>query len=266
MTLLRLTTLTALIVSVSLPAFAQPAAATLIAPSADVAGTTIAFSWQSATGATWYQFWLGRPNTTLVTEHWYTAEHAGCAAGGVCTITLTPAIDVGSFIWHIRTWGPSGYGVWSPATLFTVTHPTHAWAAALPASRRFSVVLGGEAVLDNETGLVWQRSWLGTLRSWNETTSICAVTKAGGRGGWRLPTLSELLSVFETDSTGTHLPPGHPFTSSVTAYHWTATRTPSGSDFFGVHWPGGTAAIVVTAPTAAVMPIICVRGGSSTHQ
>jgi hypothetical protein len=70
-------TVAGLLVVLSGTAFGQPTAPTLISPSADVTGSTIAFSWQSVPNATWYQLWLGTVDASLVMEQWYTAEHAG---------------------------------------------------------------------------------------------------------------------------------------------------------------------------------------------
>jgi hypothetical protein len=103
MTTLRISLIATLFALASTSATAQPGAVALISPVSDVNGTTIAFTWQSAPTATWYHFWLGKADTTLVMEQWYTAAHAGCETGGTCTITVTPPVTAGAFIWHIRT-------------------------------------------------------------------------------------------------------------------------------------------------------------------
>jgi len=80
--------------------------------------------------------------------------------------------------------------------------------------------MGGEAVLDKETGLVWERSWdqasylelgkMPVLRAYPKTpfwalglpvaggfgmASYCYQKQVGGRKGWRLPTIEVLLSL-----------------------------------------------------------------------
>jgi hypothetical protein len=225
MTMFRVVTCAALLVLVSVPASSQPGPATLISPSATVVGSTIAFSWQSSATATWYQFWLGKADTTLVMEQWYTAEHAGCASGGTCTISLTPPITAGGFIWHIRTWSASGYGPWSTAHMFAVRDVVQAWSGQLPASRRFTLVHGGLGVLDNETGLVWERTPNDTLRQWSFALNYCFGVDIGLRGGWRLPTIAELRSLMDFTRLNPSLPAGHPFVL-IPGLYWASTAYP----------------------------------------
>jgi hypothetical protein len=265
MILVRFAIVTTLFIAASTPAFAQPPAATPISPSADVSGTTIAFTWHSAAGATWYHFWLSRPNTTLVTEQWYTAEHAGCATGGTCTIMLTPPLGAGPYIWYVRTWGSSGYGPWSAAFMFAVREQLQSWAGKLPPSRRFSLVLDDAAVLDNETGLVWERAPIGTTSPNNDSTAACMIRTTGGRHGWRVPTASELRSVFENTGAATRLPPGHPFVLPAEGYYWTATRKPDGQYHYAVYFPAGaTGEFFIGDPNS--FRLLCVRGGAAPNQ
>ncbi|MCD4718345.1 MAG: DUF1566 domain-containing protein [Desulfobacula sp.] len=67
-----------------------------------------------------------------------------------------------------------------------------------------------QAVLDKETGLVWERSPSSDGLEWNSACVTCIVKKVGGRFGWRLPNIQELFSLFD-DTTDDHLPEGHPF-------------------------------------------------------
>ena len=141
------------------PAAAAPGAATLVAPSGDVVGTTIAFSWESVPESTWYLFWLGKGSpTAFIMQQWYSAEQAGCANGGTCTITLTPPLNAGAHTWFIQTWGAGATGPWSTGKVFAVKDPMPNWSSVLPPDRRYTLVFNGEAVLDNETGLTWQRT------------------------------------------------------------------------------------------------------------
>lgn len=80
------------------------------------------------------------------------------------------------------------------------------------ASQRFTCVMGDEAVLDRETGLVWQRTptVLGD-NTWFAGNEFCAFAQTGGRKGWRAPTLHEGLSL--VDPAISNLPEGHPFLS-----------------------------------------------------
>jgi hypothetical protein len=258
---LRTCVLTALLFVLSSPAFAQPGPAMPRTPSSDVTGSTIAFTWQSAATATWYQFWLGRGDTTLVMEQWYTAEHAGCAGGGTCTVTLTPPLTAGAFVWYVRTWSSAGYGPWSVAFMFTMRDVVQAWSGALPPSRRFTLVLNAEAVLDNETGLVWQRIPADTTHQWQLSRWYCAVADTGSRAGWRVPTLSELQSLLNRANPS--LPPGHPFVVTGTPWFWTNTASTQAADFyFRVSAADGSLAQTLSLPDF-VHRNWCVRGGAS---
>ena len=84
-----------------------------------------------------------------------------------------------------------------------------------------------QAVLDRETGLVWERSPRATLFSWSDSHVQCIVSTLGARQGWRLPTLQEFLSLripSVTGPIGSALPSGHPFLlPTVVTSFWTAT-------------------------------------------
>ena len=96
------------------------------------------------------------------------------------------------------------------------------------------------AVLDRETGLVWERSPLSPCtdprfcialdsgrRDWKNAQSHCnEEVTVGNRGGWRLPTLQELRSLVDFDPANTaspKLPPGHPFIGVQSGLYWSAT-------------------------------------------
>ena len=96
-----------------------------------------------------------------------------------------------------------------------------AWSLKIPASERFELVLDGEAVLDWETGLVWEKSPETTTRSWSDAISYAYKKELGGRKGWRLPTIQELASLL-TFNAG--LPSGHPFIFAGSSYYnWSST-------------------------------------------
>src|SRR5438270_8218804 len=88
-------------------------------------------------------------------------------------------------------------------------YATPSWDQTLPSSTRFIVLLNfnSEAVLDRETGLVWQKSPSTLTARWDTAISFCQFASTGGRFGWRLPTAAELYSLGDP-STG--LPTGHP--------------------------------------------------------
>ena len=99
-----------------------------------------------------------------------------------------------------------------------------AWSLKLPTSTRFETVLGGEAVLDWETGLVWEKSPGTTARTWSAAVDYAYNKTVGGRKGWRLPTVEELASLVDTSVSGSpKLPSGHPFTNVQSGFYWSTT-------------------------------------------
>lgn len=60
---------------------------------------------------------------------------------------------------------------------------------------RLQIVMDGEAVLDKETGLVWERELSTDIVDWYTATRRCMYRTTGGRQGWKLPTIHELMSV-----------------------------------------------------------------------
>jgi Protein of unknown function (DUF1566) len=100
----------------------------------------------------------------------------------------------------------------------------------LPASTRFIVLsnMASDAVLDRETGLVWQRApeFRPNGAFWGLGSGTCMAQRIGGRSGWRLPTVQELASLIDpTATSGPPLPAGHPFIGvPAAAAYWTATQ------------------------------------------
>jgi len=148
-----------------------------------------------------------------------------------------------------------------------------AWSQVLPAndsgdpcnSRRFQCVLPGaanptgEAVLDRETGLVWERTPSAGSSAWNFAFHRCIQNiSAGNRAGFRLPTVEELLSLIDP---ATHaLPVGHPFSSVQPGFYWSGTSDPtdlSRAFFVAIGTPFGTQ----STPKVNDESIWCVRGG-----
>src|SRR5258706_8664700 len=101
------------------------------------------------------------------------------------------------------------------------------WDQTLPASTRFIMLsnMNGEAVLDRETGLVWEQSPSASQFTWELAQIHCNSLRTGGRLGWRLPTLQELASLVDTSVSppGPTLPSGHPFSNVQSSYYSSAT-------------------------------------------
>lgn len=107
--------------------------------------------------------------------------------------------------------------------------PEHAWSSTLDStggcgSQRFICVLaGGVAILDRETGLVWERDPSDTDVSWFAARDACLDAATAGRAGWRLPSTTELRSLIDAAVAGSpKLPTGHPFIGLSGEEVWTA--------------------------------------------
>jgi hypothetical protein len=109
-------------------------------------------------------------------------------------------------------------------------YATPSWDQTLPAATRFIVLtnMNNEAVLDRETGLVWEKSPSTLPSNWPDASLHCMDLNSGGRTGWRLPTIQELMSLVDRSvSPGPTLPSGHPFTNVQSTDYWSATTNAS---------------------------------------
>ena len=83
----------------------------------------------------------------------------------------------------------------------------------------------GEAVLDTETHLIWERSPSAAETAWADASLRCALTSTGGRLGWRLPSFFELMTLVEPSPLATankpRLPAAHPFRGVRADLYWT---------------------------------------------
>ena len=238
-------------------AAATPGSATLVAPNGALTGTTFTFTWAKGGGATWYLLEVDDSGGVRFLQ-WYTAAQAGCAGGEVnCAVTVSQGLAPGQVGWWVRSWNSEGFGPWSVGMSFTLSILPPAWAATLPTSARFTLVMGGEAVLDNETGLVWDQDPNPSTDNWADSLWDCIIhiTARGGRSGWRLPTVEELLSLTIIGV----LPAGHPFSSNTRNEFWSATTFPKDSTLaFTVNFVTGA----ISAPLKTTTHVRwCVRGG-----
>jgi hypothetical protein len=123
---------------------------------------------------------------------------------------------------------PGPQGIQGPAGSSTAV-----WDRILPAndgepdgcnSSRFTCVLEGEAVRDNETGLVWERSPT-KVGTWEQAVRGCWMEAVGGRMGWRLPTIEELATLVDRSHPNPPdaFPTEHPFIN-LAHHYWSATR------------------------------------------
>jgi hypothetical protein len=145
-------------------------------------------------------------------------------------------------------------------------YATPAWDQQLPASTRFIILSNwsSAAVLDRETGLVWEKSPSTVSMTWDVAQGHCNGMATGNRKGWRLPKIQELASLIDPSvgSPGPNLPIGHPFSNVQADRYWSATTT--GYDntqaWFVRFIDGVTPSIFKSSPHL----VWCVRGGSGT--
>lgn len=155
-------------------------------------------------------------------------------------------------------------------TMKTLDQIPPTWDQILPASERFKLVMGGAAVLDKETGLVWEKSPSTELYTWDWSGSnagyYCSNKVVGGRIGWRLPALHELASLVDRSVSGSSvpgspiLPSGHPFNNVQSSHYWSATTDANNTTYaWDVYFDGGD---VNHSNKSEVSYVWCVRGGS----
>jgi len=152
-------------------------------------------------------------------------------------------------------------------------YATPSWDQQLPASTRFVVLSNwaSAAVLDRETGLVWERSPdiaggpnNNGIYVWTVAQAHCNGLKTGGRLGWRLPTLQELASLVDptVPFPGIALPTGHPFSNVLQQLgYWSGTTDATNSGFawvVGFSEGGGVGGLLKSFASARAW---CVRGG-----
>jgi len=96
------------------------------------------------------------------------------------------------------------------------------WSQILPADKRFKLVMHEQAVLDRETGLVWQRYPFFQTFDWVGAKQFCYQLLIDHCGGWRLPTVVELRTLID-ESHKPALPDGNPFGNIQNSYYWSST-------------------------------------------
>lgn len=118
------------------------------------------------------------------------------------------------------------------------------WDRNFPSATRFTILpeFNNEAVRDNNTGLVWQRTPDPTLRDWLGARTICVNLTVGGTTGWRLPSVFELKSLQDPSLPAPFVPTGV-FTAPLDTF-WSTTEVsppPGGEAVWVVTFAGGVA-------------------------
>jgi hypothetical protein len=140
------------------------------------------------------------------------------------------------------------------------------WDQTLPASDRFIVLtsMNDEAVLDQETGLVWEQSPSTSTFNWETAQFHCNQLTTGGRLGWRLPTIQELASLVDPSVAppGPTLPNGHPFSNVQQSFYWSATTSAGFANYaWFVKFNSGLVNLDIHFDKSFSFAVWCVRGG-----
>jgi hypothetical protein len=134
---------------------------------------------------------------------------------------------------------------------------------------RFKVLSNwnNEAVLDKETGLVWEQSPSTITFTWELAQHHCNTLVVGDRMGWRLPTVQELASLVDLSVyPGPFLPAGHPFSNVQSAPYWPTTLAFDSSYAWYVHFGNGAMGRVFGFESVNDYFVWCVRGGQGSFQ
>lgn len=136
------------------------------------------------------------------------------------------------------------------------------WQAAHPAKNRFEVLpsFDNAAVLDKETGLIWELAPDPLPVTWNEARAVCGQRVIGGQRGWRLPSPAEMRSLVgpAIDAPGPNIPPGHPFQNVVQTSYWTVV--PEANQPPSARYLDAFLGNVLSFVRIYTFPVWCVRG------
>lgn len=123
------------------------------------------------------------------------------------------------------------------------------------------------AVLDRETGLVWEQSPATTPSTWDGARASCTRDRTtGGRRGWRLPSVHELASLLDPNNPGGNpdLPPGHPFTNVQDFYLSATTDAGNPANAWVVGFTGSN--VTTSGKSGGGDFVWCARGGMNADQ
>ena len=79
---------------------------------------------------------------------------------------------------------------------------------------------GSSVITDTATGLEWQEVDDGTRRNWKDSLAYCESLSLQGNDDWRLPNISELLSIVDRSRS---FPAIDPVFSAPSDQYWSAT-------------------------------------------
>ncbi|MGA6826180.1 DUF1566 domain-containing protein [Nitrospira sp. NS4] len=175
-----------------------------------------------------------------------------------CILSL---LLLGLFLVAALAAGPAPAQTTKPGPYYAIP----SWDQTLPEPRRFIILsnFNGEAVLDRETGLVWEKTPISSLFPLRNARAECTSHTTGGRKGWRVPSVHELASLVDPANHDPALPTGHPFTNvQLDVAYWSGTfqQFLGSVDVWGVYFSGSGSVPGFFAYTSP-LHVWCVRGG-----
>jgi hypothetical protein len=171
--------------------------------------------------------------------------------------------------------GAALVGAWlmSATAQAQTAQPIPAWDHQIQGTARWVVLtdFANAAVLDKETGLVWERTVNTADVTFFDGTMRCLNLAVGGRKGWRLPSIYELMTMIDPSvpSPGPTLPAGLPFknVSARPLWFWSSTKDMFGNvpqlTYYMTTFDGSSA---LAFPSTSGMHAWCVRAPSTESQ
>ena len=139
------------------------------------------------------------------------------------------------------------------------------WDTNHPSASRFTPAFPG-AVLDKNTGLVWEQAPDALIHNWLGAIIACVEKNVGGTVGWRLPSVVELNSVRDLSLPAPFVPVSV-FSGVQLAGYWSATAYVGSEPPSSAAWFVGFGNGVVSGITrSGTLRAWCVRGGMNADQ
>lgn len=157
-----------------------PGVANPISPNAPISANMPAYSWSTASNATWYQLWVNGPSGSF--NHWY--EGLVACTGGTCSATPPTALGAGNYTFWIRTWGPGGFGPWSSGMNFSFNIPG---AATLVSPSGNTSSSNPTYTWNRVPGASWYQLWVNgpsgnVIAAWYEASVVCSASTCATTG------------------------------------------------------------------------------------
>ena len=204
--------------------------ATPVAPFGIVETPTPTYEWTPVSGVTKYRLVVQETNQadttqdtteTYIIDEWYTAGEADCASEETLCM-VTPDIEViGEHKFKVLACANQECSLWSETLTFDFT------ATNAP---RFTLNTPDTTFTDNSTHLQWPTDATSDGHdavTWNAAIQLCRNERLAGYNDWRLPTVSEFMSIMDR-----HSPYPIPFVRGLPVFrgyndesYWTSTQS-----------------------------------------